>query len=250
MKKLALAFTSILSLGACLDDETTAPVIQEDPEITSTTRIAINGLYPDTAWSVLDSTPLSAAKITSTSIAAFLDDPYERATLSYVVRCALATGNSFSAGGYTFQGQVGLAPNWKTTAVTSAQGKQVAGCFWSLLNSTGTTITVSLRGTGISVSPSESTTYPLEEGAFGGNVFSTFGAVVGAACMGADQAAGESGGSLPYRECTEADPANPGSTVCGLVDLGLCSSVCTSNGAGAYSSCGSIGSPVSAFVAN
>jgi hypothetical protein len=66
--------------------------------------------------------------------------------------------------------------------------------------------------------------YPLEEGAFYGNVFVPLDQpIVWIACRGADQAAGEFGG-LVDRDCAEPDPAHPGLTVCGFTFAGDCAS--------------------------
>src|SRR5262249_60535140 len=71
------------------------------------------------------------------------------------------------------------------------------------------------------VRQSEAELYPVQEGAFYGNLFTGDDPIDWNACRGAGQAEGESGG-LVLRDCAEEDPANPGKTYCGFNYAGDC----------------------------
>jgi hypothetical protein len=166
-----------------------------------------------------------------------------RASLGYVVACALSTGTTLTAtvGGvpYQFKGAMGMVPAWTTRALTTSEQHWISGCVLGRVNKTGIAITVSLRGaqTGLSLQGTESTDYRVQEGAFFGNVFAGRDFSLNA-CMGRDQALSETYGDLPDRDCTEANGINdPTHTQCGFTYAGLCSSYCTTNADGTYSDC-------------
>ncbi|MGH9884580.1 MAG: hypothetical protein ACREBE_03575, partial [bacterium] len=90
--------------------------------------------------------------------------------------------------------------------------------------------------------------YELEEGAFWGNVFTNLGAVSGYSCNGVDQAADDTIGDLPLRECAEWDGVeSSNASPCGFHYAGLCSTACTTATA-PYSGCSFGGGTASAGV--
>jgi hypothetical protein len=138
----------------------------------------------------------------------------------------------------TFEGNVGLAPDWATRRLSSAGQGWVSACMLARINAFDTAEGISLRGSHPSLSPSSSElgTYTLEEGSFYGNIFGG-SAIDWNACQGADQYAwlnggapgdgvedpGDNlGGSLFTRDCAEQSVTNPGTTVCGFRYTGLC----------------------------
>jgi len=138
----------------------------------------------------------------------------------------------------TFQGQLGLAPDWASRKLTNAGQGWISACMFARVNAFVTAEGISLRGPHPSLLPttSERLAFPLEEGSFYGNMF-VGSAIDWNACQGADQydflnggTSGEpievpgdsTGGSLFTRDCTELSVANDGTTVCGFHYTGLC----------------------------
>ena len=99
--------------------------------------------------------------------------------MKYIVRCALPGGTSSSfkdSGGtlHTWYGEIGVAPNWSTGALTSTEQRWVSSCVTSLVNADATSVIVSQRGENDSpyvMMPDEATNYPVTEGAYFGNMF-------------------------------------------------------------------------------
>ncbi len=90
------------------------------------------------------------------------------------------------------------------------------------------------------LAPGEGAGFPLEEGAFYGQVFThdDDDPIEWFACRGRDQARGEFGG-LVNRDCAEPDPADPAVTQCGFTYAGDCDDACNHFDAGGtfYAGC-------------
>jgi hypothetical protein len=230
--KSILILSLILSTTACVD--------QPDAMIDDSTdvpRIALNGLTPTQLWNA----SLTSGVLNSASVNAMAATVDGRSALSYLVGCALPSGTNVTAtvGGFpfTFYGQMGIAPSWTTDALTDTQQRWVSSCLLGRVNKFGTNIYVSLRGTntGFSLQSGESRDYKIQEGAFWGNVFQG-PSFYAAACNGVQQAANDTYGDLPNRECAEPDPTNEIGTPCGYEFAGTCTSVCGTSG-GFYVGC-------------
>ena len=230
--KAAILISMVAMSGGCLmgdDLDATGADPGVDVDVVATPKLATNALTPAQLWNA----SLSSAVLDQTSADAMADTADGRAALSYVVGCALASGNSITAyaGGipYTFSGSIGLAPGWKTAALTAAERQWVSACTLARLNLTGTSVTISVRGgsSALAVSPTESAAYATQEGAFFGNVFTTGGFYV-AACKG-------SGTAPSNRRCAQPQLGDTW-TECDLHYAGLCSNVCSTT-SGYYTSC-------------
>jgi hypothetical protein len=100
----------------------------------------------------------------------------------------------------------------------------VSACLLSHVSEGEVSVTISLRGphAQLATTADERAGWPIEEGAFYGNVFKPLDQPIEwFACRGEGQAAGEFGG-LVDRDCAEPDPANPGRTLCGFTFAGDC----------------------------
>ena len=151
-----------------------------------------------------------------------------RQTVKYLVRCALAAGDSLTKQdqygvSYTFPGGMGLCPAWKNGSVhgTSFRTCQnlVSACMMAHVNTAGVHIPIWMVaeapqiGWGLDL-----VNYPKQEGTFFGNIIETgdltqmnMAGVIGPAayfCEGAGFAdgtvqgrlgVGQSGANLPYR---------------------------------------------------
>ncbi|HEU4727301.1 MAG TPA: hypothetical protein VFT22_05420 [Kofleriaceae bacterium] len=142
--------------------------------------------------------------------------------------CALPDDISLEATveGTTFEffGEIGLARDWLLHPLTEDGQRWVTACLLSRVNGNDSAVPISLRGPhpALAVVEEEREGWPVEEGAFYGNVFTPIDQPIQwFACRGEGQASGEFGG-LVDRDCTEPDPANPGLTLCGFTFAGDC----------------------------
>lgn len=210
-------------------------VVDEDVAVGApVARIASNALTPTQLWNAT----LVSGALTGTNLASMAATSDGRATLQYAITCALTDHQSVSVnvGGtvYTYQGKLGIAGTWTTSALSTTNQQWVSACVLSLVNLTGATVAVSLRGGSLGMDSGEIGSYAAEEGAFWGNLFLGSGSYA-SACNGVDQAADDSGTALALRECAEDSGDSPGTTSCGFAYAGLCTSACSSNNW--YSSC-------------
>jgi hypothetical protein len=90
-------------------------------------------------------------------------------------------------------------------------------------------IILSMRGNAsLTATQGEAVDYQIQEGAFWGNIFLSTKQMY--ACNGVQQAANDTYGDLPYRECAEDGR-------CGFINAGLCMDACTVTTNGEYSGC-------------
>jgi hypothetical protein len=184
-----------------------------------------------------------AANEANPGTADLLETAEGRELFSYVVSCALPEAIAIEAdvpgapdstppettytcadGHCVFAGALGLAEHWLDRPLDPKGQRWVSACLLARVNRYGIAQQISLRGAApsLAVDAGEAQAYPVEEGAFFGNVFAGGqGEMDWHACRGEGQAAGE-GGGLELRDCTEEDPDNPGYTYCGFEYAGDC----------------------------
>jgi hypothetical protein len=213
------------------------------PAVDNVARIGSNSMSPE----ALARAAVTTDRLDGAAAATLGATEDGRMVLHYAVGCALDGDQSITvlADGveYTMAGAMGLAPDWTASALSTTQAAWVSACMFARVNLTSTPVTISARGSTPSLEAStvELNDYRIEEGAFWGNAFADLGSVIGYSCDGVDQAADDSHGDLPLRQC--AQPDGPGSDIspCGLHYAGLCSDVCTT--AGTYTNCAMPGKP-------
>jgi len=157
-----------------------------------------------------------------------LDTDEGREVFSLAMSCALDEATTLVATidgtDFEFPGEIGLAPGWLSHPLGHEGQNWVSACMFARSNLHEVVLPISMRGDhkGLETDRDERQSFPLQEGAFYGNIFGpTDRPIPWYACRGRDQAKGESGG-LADRDCTEPDPANPGFTLCGLIYAGDC----------------------------
>jgi len=145
----------------------------------------------------------------------------------------------------TFDGLLGLAPDWANRRLSDTGQGWVSACMLARINAFATAEGISMRGPhpALSLTSAERGSYTLEEGSFYGNIFAR-NAIDWNACQGADQydwltggAPGDgvedpgddTGGSLYTRDCAEPSAANDGTTVCGFNYAGFCGNFASSD---------------------
>ena len=124
----------------------------------------------------------------------------------------------------TFDGGMGLAPKWIDRKLNKKGQRWISACMFARVNVYTQAQGISLRGNhdGLVASVGEQEQFPLEEGAFYGQLFTEpEEPIQWYACIGEDQAADDTGG-LALRDCAEPDPDDPTHTRCGFIFTGPC----------------------------
>ncbi|MBX3160154.1 MAG: hypothetical protein KF773_29575 [Deltaproteobacteria bacterium] len=154
-----------------------------------------------------------------------------REVLGFIVSCALPIDVTLVAKHnnetFEFPGEIGLTPQWLHQRLGQAGKGWISACLFARANALDVALPISMRGPhrALRTDADERASWPLEEGAFYGNLFTPGNDPPDWwACRGRDQRAGEFGG-LVDRDCAEPDPANPGKTLCGLNYAGDCGQV-------------------------
>lgn len=157
--------------------------------------------------------------------------------LSYAIGCALPSGAQVSAeDGSHFKGALGLAPQWTDRALAPAERRWLSACLLARTNLFGTHVVISMRGERPSLSGSvtreEERDYPLEEGAFFGDLWRQPSRAY--VCVGSGN---EAALDRVKRVCTESSDV-AGLSRCGFEIAGRCEDVCEHRGSdGAHRRC-------------
>ena len=230
----SVVLVGVLAIAGCVE---VAPEVGVEP------RIVTNALSP-TAFA---SSALTTSVLNSTNAAAMGQTNAQRKVLAFATTCALDATQSvtftISSVEYTNVGLMGVAPAWTSRALTTTEAEWVSACIISRVNLTSALVNISARGanSGYDTTIGEVADYQLEEGAFWGNAFTNVGTVEGYSCNGVTQAANDTLGDLPSRECAEWDGVPSSNlTPCGFYYAGLCSIVCETSTA-PYSGCSFVG---------
>src|SRR5262249_26837367 len=117
-----------------------------------------------------------------------------------------------------------LVPRWIGHKLSRTGQEWISACLLVRVNAHDKLEPISMRGNhpALATSQAEAFAFPLQEGAFYGNVFIPEPDPQDLnACRGQDQAAGETGG-LADRDCAEPDYVDPTVTQCGFTYAGDC----------------------------
>ena len=128
---------------------------------------ATNGLSPRNGLSTL-------AGLSGTE--GLLTTEEGRATVKYLVHCALPAGRSISkvdqAGiSYAFAGGLGIAPEWELGACEAQCQERVSACLMAHVNTSGRHVRLWIVGESPALGWGYNLNYPFQEGAFFGNLF-------------------------------------------------------------------------------
>jgi len=198
-------------VSACLNDASTGT--SGDPVLIASGPRAREILTMATALHGLDRRPLDCAPLVG-SQAGIL-------TCTLLVTCALPLGTELAFDGIAFPGNIGLAPSWATRGITVLQRRAVTSCVLANLSFDGLVGVASMRGPNLGTSDPETAGWPVEEGAFFGDLMGA--RPVAVACTGV----GDPTSSVRHqRLCAQPDPDHPGLTRCGLTLAGGCSWAC------------------------
>jgi hypothetical protein len=152
-----------------------------------------NGLHLNNGLHLEDDTPLLnglavgfglstisglSTEVGLSSVAGFVTTEAGRKLVQYLVECALPVGHSITKyvllqGTFTFEGRVGLAPEWETGACGPDCQQWVSACLLARTNALGETVAIEMVASHPAIGDTRTapTTYPYEEAGFYGNLF-------------------------------------------------------------------------------
>jgi len=183
-----LAVVASLTLAAC---NGTPREVEENTGTTQESAILANAILANAilanailanailANAILANDLSSNAILANGLLPGALQDPNAREFLEYTVGCALTTEQSvsFKVDGveYTYQGELGLAPQWGEPG-GSCDGRcqeWVSACLLARVDYTGVRRDISLRGDDrvLAITPSEAQAYTVREASYFGNLF-------------------------------------------------------------------------------
>jgi hypothetical protein len=232
VSQLLIAMVSLVA-AACADvpGESSAPQALLGGNRLSANRLSANRLSANRlSANRLSANRLSANRLTVNlrSAGNLLSTEEGRDLFSFVVGCALPDDLSLEATvgdtTFVFVGEIGLVPDWLTHPLDDEGKGWISACLFSHVSAHDTPLPISFRGPhrALAIDGQERAGWPVEEGAFYGNLFTPIDQPIEwIACRGEGQASGEFGGLLD-RDCAEPDPARPGFTQCGFVFAGDC----------------------------
>lgn len=155
-----------------------------------------------------------------------------RALFSLLVACALPSDviltTTIDGFDIEFFGEMGLAPQWLQRQLIRTEERWISSCMFSRINMHNEEIVVSMRGDRrqLRTSHDERVEFPLQEGAFWGNMLAE--SLDWHACRGEGLKMTPLPGGLIDRDCAKPDPLDPQKTMCGMRFAGDCSDVCDS----------------------
>ncbi len=244
------------ALGGCqaaADDTGTTPTASTDEALSSTNGLSmINGLSMTNGLSGnglsgnglsgnglsgngLLMNPLTTGIVPSGTMVNSADG---RTTISYIVRCALASGHTITAKdsnnvSYLFPGAIGVAPEWETGTCGTTCQERMSACLLAHVNTSGVHIPIWLDSEG-AIGWGQNTSYPYQEGSFFGNIF--VNPPKGYFCNGKDFSSGTVPGRLGVGQ-SNAPYTDPFGTP-GPCDSYCTKSTATTNGvADGYAAC-------------
>jgi hypothetical protein len=165
-----------------------------------------------------------------------------RVVVAYLVMCALPAGRSITkedqyGNVYTFDGLVGVAPEWETGACGTSCQQWVSSCMLAHINTAGAHVPlwiVADDNTQPQIGWSLDARYPNQEGAFFGNIFSSPPKQY--YCNGASMFTNAQPGRLGYAGYLEYIPyLNPWGTSTGCAKK--CTASPTPNKSSGFTSC-------------
>jgi hypothetical protein len=187
---------------------------------------ARNGLSENGLTAINGSTSLNGLRSRNglASNTGLMTTPEGRDTVAYLVRCALPSGQSITKQdqngvSYTFQGKIGVAPQWGDAACDQQCQQHVTACMLAHVNTTGRHIPLWIVGDSQAIGWGQSPDFPYQEGSFFGNIFTS--PPTAFYCNGQDFDQGVVPGRLGANQI-DAPYVNPWASV-----GGACKSYCT-----------------------
>jgi hypothetical protein len=170
--KLALRIAPSVVLAVCA-----CSVDPEEPELEELDTISLNALEPAALLNNGEALNALAGGGLDGATTGLVNSAQGRQLLSYVARCALATGDEVSfprsgAPALVYPGVIGIAPGWKQSSIGIAGRRLMTACLMAHVNAVRTQVPISVRSATLREAPlTEKLLFPAQEMAVYGNVF-------------------------------------------------------------------------------
>lgn len=232
MHKVAIfLFALAVTLAACTSDEADS-LGSGHAAIGAHNALAYNRLV----YNRLVYNRLAYNRLSQTTADELAGTSEGRELLHYIALCSLAEGDSVAVTSdgvtYVFNGNLGLAPGWKNTALSVSEARWVSACLLAHVNAFGTSVLMSIRADGkLSATHDELQAFPVYEATFFGQVFGD--TLQTYACIGSDRdIALALSPDRALRVCSD------GTGECEVTSLGYCRDICEQRTAnGGWSGC-------------
>ena len=215
VKHLSALFLALVFVGCAVDEDVTQ--VEQDV-VTAEALSAAQFANAKTAASAIGGASLNSDSAAIQALVATADGQVMFGT---IVACAVSSGQSVSATGpsgtLVFNGELGVAAAWRTSAPTSANKRWTTACVMARTNATGLTSNVSVRHDTylpLTSTAPERATYTVAVGAFYGDLFQVSPKTFACGAVSWPP------GSDPLVEC--ARTINGVTTNCGFSWTGLC----------------------------
>ncbi len=167
---LCIALGATVTVGACAVEEPA-------PELDEVGFISYNSLAPAALLDNGDALEALGGGALDGATTDLVDSEAGRALLSYVARCALATGDSAAfprhgAADLVYPGQLGFATDWKGDSLDDIGRRLMTGCLMAHVNAFETQVPISVRNAIVGDAVvAEKLLYSAQELAVYGNYF-------------------------------------------------------------------------------
>jgi hypothetical protein len=167
---LCIALGATFAVGGCAVEEPA-------PELDEVGFISYNSLAPAAFLDNGDALDALGGGALDGATTELVDSEAGRALLSYVVRCALATGDSAAfprdgAADLVYAGQLGFATDWKGDSLEDSGRRLMTGCLMAHVNAFETQVPISVRSAVMGdAAAAEKLLYSAQELAVYGNYF-------------------------------------------------------------------------------
>ncbi len=181
-----LALLGAITASGCAASTGEEVGVAEEPALTSnaltsnaltSNALTSNALTSNALTSnALTSNALTSNALTSNALTSNgLKDPNSQEVMYYIVGCALPAGAEVVTPEQTYQGELGLAPEWGLPGGQCDQDCQqwVSACVLARVDFLGVHVEISVRGASpaLATSAAEQAAYPDREAAYFGNIF-------------------------------------------------------------------------------
>jgi hypothetical protein len=170
-----------------------------------------------------------------------------RRTVQYIASCALSSSQTLSKNDqygtpHSYPGSIGLATNWLSGSISAADEANVSACLMARINSAGMHVPLWMDAAPSSIGWGQSSTYPVQEGAYFGDVMraASDGTVHAWFCNGRDWTKAVVPGRLGADK-TSGIYTNP------FGQDALCDNFCTKYGTDGYTACNGVTNPITVW---
>lgn len=172
MTSLSVALCSV-AFG-CAEMDGDVGVSENAAEVSENGLSTTNGLHCTNGLSTTNGLSVTNGLATTNGLSTtngLMTTATGRTQVAYLVRCALPANTSITKGTYTFQGLLGMAPEWQYGACDTNCQEAVSACMLAHVNTSSIHVPLWLVAQNTAVGWGQDPDFPNQEASFFGNVF-------------------------------------------------------------------------------